>query len=325
MKRVTIWFAVVILVVLLSAGLGCDGKVEPDYRIGITQISEHPALDAARQGFIDALADEDFVDKQNIAINFKSAQGDMPTTTTIAEGFLADKVDLVLAIATPSAQAAANVISDIPVLFTAVTDPVNAGLVASLEKPGGNVTGTHDMNPIDDQLGLLLEIVPEAKTVGVIFNSAEDNSLVQVEILESLAPGLGLAIEKAPVTATGEVATAAESLIDKIDAYYVPTDNTVVDAIASVIKVAEEHKIPLIAAEDNSVAEGALATVGIDYYKLGYQTGQMAVRILRGEAEPTTMPVEGQNDYEYVVNLTAAKNMDVELPQALLDRARKIE
>lgn len=325
MKRVTIWFAVVILVVLLSAGLGCDGKVEPDYRIGITQISEHPALDAARQGFIDALADEDFVDKQNIAINFKSAQGDMPTTTTIAEGFLADKVDLVLAIATPSAQAAANVISDIPVLFTAVTDPVNAGLVASLEKPGGNVTGTHDMNPIDDQLGLLLEIVPGAKTVGVIFNSAEDNSLVQVEILESLAPGLGLAIEKAPVTATGEVATAAESLIDKIDAYYVPTDNTVVDAIASVIKVAEEHKIPLIAAEDNSVAEGALATVGIDYYKLGYQTGQMAVRILRGEAEPTTMPVEGQNDYEYVVNLTAAKNMDVELPQALLDRARKIE
>lgn len=320
-----VWLSVIILVAAAFAASGCGGKDDPDYRIGITQISEHPALDSARQGFVDALADEGFVDGKNIAINFKSAQGDMPTTTTIAEGFAADKVDLVLAIATPSAQAAANVISDIPVLFTAVTDPVDAGLVDSLEKPGGNVTGTHDLNPIGDQLGLLLEIVPDAKTVGVIFNSAEDNSLVQIEILETLAPGMGLSIEKAPVTATGEVATAAESLVDKIDAYYIPTDNTVVDAIASVIKVAEEHKIPLIAAEDNSVAEGALATVGIDYYKLGYQTGQMAVRILRGEAETATMPVEGQNEYAYVVNLTAAKNMNVELPQALLDRARKIE
>ncbi len=325
MKRMAVWLSVIILVAAAFAASGCGGKDDPDYRIGITQISEHPALDSARQGFVDALADEGFVDGKNIAINFKSAQGDMPTTTTIAEGFAADKVDLVLAIATPSAQAAANVISDIPVLFTAVTDPVDAGLVDSLEKPGGNVTGTHDLNPIGDQLGLLLEIVPDAKTVGVIFNSAEDNSLVQIEILETLAPGMGLSIEKAPVTATGEVATAAESLVDKIDAYYIPTDNTVVDAIASVIKVAEEHKIPLIAAEDNSVAEGALATVGIDYYKLGYQTGQMAVRILRGEAETATMPVEGQNEYAYVVNLTAAKNMNVELPQALLDRARKIE
>lgn len=331
MKKVLVCLSVGVLLLGGFLIIGCGGATTDDpgdvqeFRVGITQIIDHPALDAARQGFIDALADEGFIEGENITFDIKSAQGDMPTASTIAEGFVADQVDLILAIATPTAQAAAKATGEIPILITAVTAPVEAGLVDSLESPGGNVTGTHDMNPIGDQLALLLEIVPDAKTVGVIFNSAEDNSLVQVEILEELAPGLGLTIKKAPVTGTGEVATAAESLVGDIDAYYIPTDNTVVAAIASVVLVAEEHMIPIIAGEENTVAGGALATVGINYYNLGYQTGLMAAKILRGEAVPATMPVEAQTDYEYVVNLTAAENMGVELPQALLDRARKIE
>ncbi len=325
MRKTWVWILTVILLIASFSVAGCDGLKKTDYKIGITQIAEHPALDAARDGFIQALKDEGFVEGENLTIDIKTAQGDIPTATTIAEGFVTDKVDLILAIATPSAQAVKNATNSIPILFTAVTDPVDAGLVQSVGSPGGNATGTHDMNPIDDQLKLIKEIVPEAKTVGVIFNSAEDNSIVQVKALEDIAPGLGLAVEKAPVTGTGEVATAAESLIDKVDAFYIPTDNTVVSAIASVIKVAEENNIPIIAGEENSVEEGALATVGIDYQKLGYQTGKMAAKILRGEAQPSELPVEGQSEYEYVVNLTAAKNMGITLPQDLLDKAKIIE
>lgn len=325
MGKTWVWFLVSILLVASFSIVGCDSLQKTEYKIGITQIIDHASLDAAREGFIEALKDEGFVEGENLTIEIKSAQGDMTTATTIAEGFVTDEVDLILAIATPSAQAVKNATDEIPILFTAVTEPVIAGLVESLENPGGNATGTHDMNPIKDQLALIKEIAPEAKTVGVIFNSAEDNSIVQVELLEEIAPDLGLAVEKAAITGTGEVATAAESLADKIDAFYIPTDNTVVAAIASVIKVAEENKIPIIAGEGNTVEEGALATVGIDYLKLGYQTGKMAAKVLRGDAEPADLPVEGQNEYEYVVNIAAAENMGVTLPQGLLDKAKKIE
>ena len=327
MGKTWVWFLVSILLVASFSVVGCDSlqKTETEYKIGITQIIDHASLDAAREGFIEALKDEGFVEGENLTIEIKSAQGDMTTATTIAEGFVTDEVDLILAIATPSAQAVKNATEEIPILFTAVTDPVDAGLVESLENPGGNATGTHDMNPIADQLSLIKEIVPEAKTVGVIFNSAEDNSIVQVELLEEIAPDLDLEVEKAAITGTGEVATAAESLADKVDAFYIPTDNTVVAAIASVIKTAEENNIPIIAGEGITVKEGALATVGIDYLKLGYQTGKMAAKVLRGDAEPADLPVEGQSEYEYVVNTTAAGKMGVTLPQDLLDKATIIE
>ena len=328
MKKVSLALLLGILFIsflLLSGCSSSPAEQQVKQKIGIMQIADHAALNAARDGFIKALQEEGFVDGENIILDIQNAHGEVSTASTIAEGFVADEVDLILAIATPAAEAAYNATKEIPILITAVTDPVFSGLADSLELPGKNVTGTHDMNPITEQLELLKEILPEAAAVGVIFNSGEENSRVQVDILEEEASQFGLTIIKAPVTATGEVSTAAESLIGKVDAIYIPTDNTVVSAIASVIQVSEEHLIPVIPGEENCVREGALATVGIDYFKLGYQTGKMAVKILRGEAEPATMPIEGQSEYSIVINQGAAEKLNLTLPQALLERAEVIE
>ena len=309
-----------------QAGTETDNGEEIEIvKIGIMQIADHPALNAARDGFIDALKEEGLVEGVNATLDIQNAHGDITTASTIAEGFVADQVDLILAIATDSAQAAYNATKDIPILITAVTDPVAAGLADSLEAPGTNVTGTHDMNPIKEQLELLKELFPEVKTIGVIFNSGEINSQVQVEIVKEVAPGLGLEVVEAAATTTGEVGTAAESLVGLVDAIYVPTDNTVVSAIGAVIKVSEEHLIPVIPGDENSVSEGALATLGLDYYKLGFQTGKMAARVLCGEATPATMPIEGQSEYGIVINKAGLELFHLDLPQDLLERATLVE
>lgn len=327
MKKVslTILLGMLLLSFLMLAGCSdTPPEEEAKIKIGIMQIIDHPALNVARDSFIEALRDEGFVDGDNIILDIQNAHGEITTASTIAEGFVADSVDLIFAIATPTAQAAYNATKEIPIMITAVTDPIIAGLADSLENPGTNVAGTHDMNPVKLQIDLLREILPEATRIGVIFNSSEDNSLVQVEILESEAALAGLTVVKAPVTATGEVSVAAESLIGKVDVIYIPTDNTVVSAIESVINVSYEHLIPVIPGEDSCVRAGALATIGIDYSVLGYQTGMMAAKILRGEAEAGTMPIEGQSKYKTVANTAAAETLNITLPQALLQRADEI-
>ncbi len=299
-------------------GGGEAGGSEEPMQIGITQIVEHPALNAAREGFKRALQENGY---ENAEFDEQNAQGDQATATTIASGFASDGKDLVLAIATPTAQAAAQNITDIPVLFTAVTAPEEAGIVASLDEPGGNVTGTSDLNPVDQQLSLIAEIAPEAETVGVIYSSGEVNSEVQVELAHEAAEELGLEIEEAAVTNSSEVQQAANSL--DVDALYVPTDNTVVSALASVVQVAEEKQIPLIVGDASSVEGGGLATWGIDYDRLGYQTGEMAIEVFEG-ADPATMPVEYLEDIELVVNTTAAERMGLQIPQELLDEADRV-
>lgn len=288
--------------------------------IGITQIVEHPALDAARQGFIDRMTELGYTDA---TYDIQSAQGDQGTAITIAQKFQADGVDIVLAIATPAAQAAAQVIRDIPILITAVTDPVEAELVDSIERPGTNVTGTSDLTPVKSQLELLQELVPTARRVGVIYNAGEVNSVVQVDIAKAAAKELGLTIVEATATNSGEVFQAAQSLVGRVDALYVPTDNTAVSAIESVIIVAEQAKLPLITGEDLSVESGALATVGLDYYVLGRQTADIAHRVLQG-ADPAETPIEYLDDMNIVINLGAAKRMGVTVSDDLLKQASQI-
>ncbi|MEN6461567.1 MAG: ABC transporter substrate-binding protein [Syntrophomonas sp.] len=323
-----------LMVVLLIAGLaGCGGKdqtkkaEEPkdtaQVKVGIIQIVEHPALDAARKGFLDQLAKDGYKEGTNLVVEYENAQGDQANLQTISQKFVQDKCDLVLAIATPSAVAMANATADIPILITAVTDPVSAKLVKSNEKPGTNVTGTTDMNPVKDQLKLIKDIVPGAKKVGILYNSSEVNSQVQVDIAEKAAPELGLGLVKVTVTASSEVMQAAQSLVGRVDAIYLPTDNMVISSIASVLKVAEENKIPVIAGESNSVESGALATVGIDYYKLGQTTGQMAVKVIKGE-KPQNMAIQGQAGTDLVLNLKAAKNMGVTISQDMIAKAKKV-
>ncbi|NKX49973.1 ABC transporter substrate-binding protein [Arthrobacter deserti] len=290
--------------------------------IGITQIVSHPSLDAAREGFKKALAENGYTEGQNVTYDEQNAQGDQGTATNIAGKFNADQKDLVLAIATPTAQAVAQAITNVPVLITAVTDPVSANLVDSLEKPGGNVTGTSDLNPDEEQLALLKKLAAEARTVGIVYSSGEVNSQVQVDLAKEAAQKLGLEIKEATVSSSGEVQQAAQSL--DVDSFYVPTDNNVVSALESLIQVAEPRKLPVIATEGDSVERGALATEGINYEKLGYQTGLMAVKILKDNADPAGMPIETASGLELVVNPEAAKHMGVEIPADVLESAKTV-
>lgn len=291
-------------------------------KIGITQIISHPALDSAKEGFIAALKDNGYEEGNNVVYEIQNAEGSQDTALQIANKFVSSGVDMILAIATPSAQAVQTATegTSIPVLFTAVTDPVTAGLVDTLEAPGGHITGTTDMNPIREQLELIPSLT-DGKRVGIIYNSGESNSQVQVDLAKKEAQSLGLSIIERAITNTSEVKQAAESLVGKVEAIYVPTDNTVVSALQSVLAVAEANHIPVVAGEGESVKEGALVTYGIDYYRLGYQTGEMAVRILKGEQEPKTMPVESQKDLKLYVNVTAAQRAGIELPKEWIERA----
>jgi putative ABC transport system substrate-binding protein len=320
----------ILAVLLLVGAAGCGSKEQSSsqqaqkVKLGVIQIVEHPALDAARKGFLDVLAENGYKDGEKLALDYQNAQGQQDNLQTIANKFAQDKKNLILAIATPSAQVMADKTTEIPILITAVTDPVAAKLVKSMDKPGTNLTGTTDMNPIKEQLQLIKDIVPTAKKIGVIYNSSEINSQVQAKACKEIAPGLGLEIVEAPITASNEVMQGAQSLVGRCDAVYVPTDNMVVAAIASVVKVGESNKLPVFAAEENTVKGGAIGTYGIDYYKLGRQTGEMALRILKGD-KPQTMAIESQKELTLTLNPAAAERMGVTLPEALKAKATLVQ
>ncbi|MDJ0348634.1 ABC transporter substrate-binding protein [Cryobacterium sp. PH29-G1] len=302
-----------------QAASGSDDMIT----IGISQIVQHQALDDAREGFKKAFTDAGYIEGTDIRFDEQNAQGEQATASTIAAKFAADKVDLVLAIATPTAQAAAQTIIDIPVLFTAVTEPEEAGLVESWDKPGSNITGTSDLNPVKEQLELIKEILPDATTVGVIYSSGEVNSDVQVKLAKEAAKTLGLTIKEATVTNSSEVAQATESLGD-VDAIYIPTDNRVTEGLEAVIQYSEANQVPLFGAENGQVERGAIATYGINYTDLGYQTGQMALRILEDGENPADMPVETLDTIEFILNPAAAERMGVTLSEDLIAKADRI-
>ena len=299
-----------------EGGEGGDGGGQESYSVGITQIVQHPALDAAAEGFKKGMEDAGV----DVEYDEQNAQGDQSNATSIAQNFASQDLDLVLAIATPTAQAAAQAISDKPIVFTAVTDPVEAQLVDSLEKPGGNVTGTTDLNPVAEQLELVKKINPDAKSVGIVYSSGEVNSEVQVQMAKEAAEEQGIEIKEATVSNSGEVSQAADSLGD-VDAYYVPTDNTVVSAISTMVQAAEKNEALLIGSEAGQVEEGAAATYGIDYEALGKQTADMALKILKDGEDPAEMAVEQQSEYQLVINPEAAKRMGVEMDQEFIDSA----
>lgn len=294
---------------------GDDAAEGESVSIGISQIVSHPSLDAARDGFKAALEDAGY----DVDWDEQNAQGDQSIAASIAGAFASEDLDMVLAVATPTAIAAAQAVTDIPVLFTAVTDPVGSALVESMEAPGGNVTGTSDAVDVADILELVTRISPDAETVGIVYNAGEPNAVTQVEWAQEAADELGLTIELATADTSGAVQQAADSL--DVDAFFVITDNTVVSALETLIQVAESKQIPVIASEGDSVARGAIATIGIDYYSLGYQTGEMAVRILSGEADPATTPVEVQTELALYLNTGAAERMGVTIPDDLLAEA----
>ncbi len=296
-----------------------EGGQDESFKIGISQLVQHPALDAASEGFKKSFEDagvEVEWDEQN-------AQGEQANATSIAQTFANGDFDLVLAVATPAAQAAAQAITNVPVLFTAVTDAEEAGLVDTNDAPGGNVTGTSDLNPVDEQLQLVKELKPDAETVGIVYSSGEVNSQVQVDLAKESAKELGVEIKEATIANSSELAQAVNSL-GKVDAYYVPTDNNVVSAVSTMVQAAEKNKALLVGSEAGQVEQGAAITRGIDYTKLGEQTGQMALKILQDDQKPADLPVETSSNLELVVNPEAAKAQGVEIPQDLIDEADNV-
>lgn len=304
------------LVMTAAAALSEDSK---PYEIGVVQLIEHNALDAAYDGFVAALADHGYVDGEGISLDFQNAQGDMSNLSTIGDRFVSQKKDMILAITTDAAQAMAGKTEIIPIVATAVTSYETAGLVESESAPGGNLTGTSDMNPVAAQIGLIAELVPQAQTIGLIYNSSEDNSVLQAGIAREAIEALGLAWVELTVTSVNDVQQTMQSLVGKCDAIYIPTDNTLAAAMPIVYDVAGPAGIPTICGESNMVLEGGLATMGIDYYDLGYKTGLMAIEVLGG-ADPATMPIQYADASDAVtINGLVAEEMGYQAPEKYAD------
>lgn len=306
-------------ILVAVGGLLAPVAYAQSYTVSVNQIVEHPALDAVRKGFQDSLEKQGLDVKYNVHI----AQGNISTANQIARQILGEKPDLVLGIATPTSQACAQVIKKIPILITAVTDPVAAGLVDSLDKPGGNVTGMTDMSPVDKQVELIKEFIPDLKKLGIIYNSGEANSVSILKVLKEVSANMGVEVVEATVVNSGGVTQAARSLVGRADAIYIPTDNTVVSVFEAITKVSKEKDLPLFAADVDSVSRGAIAALAIDYYRMGVQSGEMAARILKG-ADTATMPVETLEDLMVYVNPNSAREMGVSVPESVMKRADKI-
>lgn len=303
---------------LVAVGLlvGCgNNSAETDssvQKVGILQYMEHKSLDKAREGFIAELKDEGYEDGKNIKIDSLNSQGDQANLKSMSEKLVKEKSDVILTIATPAAISVATETTDIPIIFTAVTDAVSAGLVDSNEKPGKNITGTSDMVPIDKQTNLLLSIVPDAKAIGIIYNSSEENSVIQAKLAKEAIEKKGVKVKESTVTSTNDVQQVMTALAGEVDGVYIPTDNTLANTMETVGEIARNKKLPIVTGSAEDVKVGALATYGLDYEKLGRQTGKLAVKILKGEAKPADLAVDMPTDLDLVVNEDMAKALGID-------------
>ena len=338
MKKQSKWMKgiAVAAIAAMSMGMlaGCGGdtgnKQEKTdgqtYKIGVVQLMQHGALDQANQGMIDGLKDNGFEEGKNLEIDQQNAQGDQSNLQSISQQFVSNEVDLILAIATPAAQVMASATEEIPIVGTAITSYVDAGLVQSDEAPGTNVTGTSDMNPVEAQINLLLQLVPDAKTVGTIYTASEKNSEVQVDILKSVCEAKGLTVEERTISRVNDIQQAAQSLVNEVDVLWLPTDNNVASAMPQVVGVTDEAGLATICGEESMVRAGGTATYGFSYYKLGYNAGVMAAQILKGESVPAEMPIGymPEEDCVAIVNTDALTALNLEAPAELMENATQV-
>lgn len=319
------------LMALIATGLfvGCKGeeksseKDEKKYNIGISQLVQHPALDSAKDGFIEGLKEKGYEEGKNIVIDYQNAQGDNSTSQTIAQKFVSEKKDLILAIATNSAQAIYNATKDIPTVFTAVTDPVAAGIAKDWKSSGTNLTGVSDMVPVDKQLELLTKLKGDIKILGVIYNTSEANSVVQVNSLKEEASKLGISIKEIGVTNVNEINQNLSAVIKEIDALYTPTDNTVASAYDLVGQIAVKNNVPILGAEEAVVAKGGLCSIGIDYFKLGKETGYKAAELLEGK-KPDEIEITTLSDMSITINTDVAERLNIKIPSDIEESATKV-
>ena len=289
--------------------------------VGILQFVSHPALDTITKGVKDALKEAGYKEGKNLKIVFQNGQADQSKLATMSQQLVDKKADVLVGVATPAAQSLANTTKDIPIVLGAVTDPVGAKLVASLDNPGGNVTGVSDQPPVASQIKLGKELLPDAKTVGMLYSSTEVNSKYQVNEASKTAESLGMAVKEYPVASTNEIAQTVQVMSQNVDFIYIPLDNTIANAMQAVVGEANKSKTPIITSVDTMVEQGGLATVGIDQYTLGKKTGQMVVQILKG-ADPSVTPVYTFNEGVTVLNEKQAEFLGIQIPDNLKKEAQ---
>lgn len=300
-----------------------SNEVKEMYTIGINQLVQHDALDASREGFIEGLKEKGFEEGKNLKIDYQNAQGDIAIAKTISDQFVTSKVDMIFAIATSSLQASYNATKDIPIVFTAVTDPIGAGVAESWESSGTNVTGTSDMVSMEKQLSLLTTLVPDIKTLGVIYNSSEANSLAQVQELKKEAEKNAIDIKEISVTTVNEINQNLNAAIGSIDALYAPTDNTVASAYDLVGNICVNKNIPILCGEEAGVSKGGLCSIGIDYFKLGKEAGYKAAEILNG-AKPEDIEISTLSDMSITINTDVAEKLNITIPEDIDTKANKV-
>lgn len=331
MKKKTIAIMMTAAMVMAMAA-GCGSKEssssdgdnkEASYKIGIQQFAEHGSLDNCREGFLEGLEEEGIKEGDNLKVEVKNAMADTATNAQIADSFVSDNMDLICAIATPSAQSAYNVAmdKDIPVVYTAVTDPVAAELADKDGNPVGNVTGTSDTLPVEEQLKMIREMMPDAKTIGILYTTSEANSVSAIATYESLVDKYGFTLETKGISQTSEIALATDDLLTKVDCITNLTDNTVVASLPTILEKANEKGIPVFGSEIEQVKIGCLAAEGIDYIQLGKQTGKIAAQILKGEKKASEIPYEIISEPGFYVNTKVAENLGIEVPSDLADSA----
>ncbi|MDF2944850.1 MAG: hypothetical protein K0S01_3708 [Herbinix sp.] len=317
---------VLILALATSMMVGCGKKEDGKVTIGIGQFAEHGSLDNCRNGFVEGLAQGGYVEGDNLKILVENAQADGSTATQIANNFVAKKVDLICAIATPMAQSAFGATKDtkIPVIFTAVTDPVAAELAKEDRTPNGNTTGTSDKLPVEKQLEMIRAILPDAKTIGIMYSTSEVNSVSAIEEYKAAAANYGFEIVESGIATTADIPLATDNLLTKVDCINNLTDNTVVSSLPVILDKAAEKNIPVFGSEVEQVKIGCLATVGLDYFDLGVQTGKMAAQVLSGEKKASEINFEIIEEASFYGNTAVAENLGVTLPQDLVSSAKEM-
>ena len=299
---------------------------EEEYTIGIEQFAEHGSLDNCREGFLEGLKEEGIEEGKNLTVEYKNAAADMGTCGQISDGFAADKVVLMVGIATPSAQSLYNAAMDagIPVIYTAVTDPLAAELADDEGNPVGEITGTSDKLPVKQQLEMIRQMLPEAETIGIMYTTSEANSEAAVKEYEEFAGEYDFKIETAGIATTADIPLAAQSLLEKVDCMTNLTDNTVVSSLPTILEMANEKKIPVFGSEIEQVKLGCLAAEGLDYIELGKQTGKMAAQVLKGEKKASELPFETIEEASLYVNTAAAEKLEIEIPEEMTEAAAEV-
>ena len=306
------------------AGSGSDksSDAKESYTIGIEQFAEHGSLDNCREGFLQGLEEEGIKEGDNLKVEMKNAAADMATAGQISDSFVSDKVDLICAIATPSAQSAYNAAMDagIPVIYTAVTDPVAAELASEDGTPAGEVTGTSDKLPVEEQLKMIREMLPQAKTIGIMYTTSEANSVSTIETYKEKVGEYGFELVEKGITNAAEIPQAVDLLVSEVDCISNMTDNTVVENLPILLEKATAKNIPVFGSEEEQVGNGCIASAGIDYIELGKKAGVMAARVLKGE-DIKNIPYETLTESKITINTDAAEKIGVTIPQSITDRA----